>query len=110
MNYIYFPSTIVYFFIIVFVTGMILFTLFSKKLTTSKQIINYSVFSILYFFFMSFLTLSAYNGYDLMDMVSLYENDVILSLVQISNFILFLWLIYTGFYWLYRFFKKKYDK
>ena len=110
MNYIYFPSTIVYFFIIVFVTGMILFTLFSKNLTTSKQIINYSVFSILYFFFMSFLTLSAYNGYDLMDMVSLYENDVILSLVQISNFILFLWLIYTGFYWLYRFFKKKYDK
>ena len=110
MNYIYFPSTIVYFFIIVFVTGMILYTLFSKKLSISKQIINYSVFSILYFFFMSFLTLAAYNGYDLMDMVSLYENDVILSLVQISNFILFLWLIYTGFYWLYRFFKKKYDK
>lgn len=110
MNYIYFPSTIVYFFIIVFVTVMILYTLFSKKLTITKKIINYSVFTILYFFFMSFLTLSAYNGYDLMDMVSLYENDVILSLVQVSNFILFLWFLYTGFYWLYWYFKKKFDK
>ena len=33
MNYVYFPSTIVYFFIIIFVTVMILYTLFSKKLT-----------------------------------------------------------------------------
>ena len=109
MNYIYFPSTIAYFFIMVFVTVMILYTLFSKKLSIMKKIINYAIFSILFFFFMSFLTLSAYNGYDLMDMVSLYENDVILSLVQVSNFILFLWLIFTGFYHLYLFFKKKFD-
>ena len=109
MNYIYFPSTIVYFFIMIFVTIMMIYTLFTKKLTTMKKIINDAVFSILFFFFMSFLTLSAYNGYDLMDMASLYENDVILSLVQVSNFILFIWLIFTGFYHLYRFFQKKFD-
>ena len=110
MNYIYFPSTIIYFFIIVFVTVMMLYTLFSKKMTTFKKIVNFSIFSLLYFFFMSFLTLSAYNGYDLVDMVSLYENDVILSLVQVSNFILFIWLLYTGFYHLYLFYKRKFDK
>ena len=71
MNYIYFPSTVVYFFIMVFVTIMMLYTVFNKKLATFKKIINYLVFSILYFLFMSFLSLSAYNGIDLMDIATL---------------------------------------
>ena len=110
MNYIYFPSTIVYFFIMMFVTGTMLYTIFSKKMTLLKRIINICVFSILYFFFMSFLSLAAYNAYDLMDIPTLYENEIILSLVQVSNLLLFLWLIYTGFYHLYGYFKKKFDK
>ncbi len=109
MNYIYFPSTIVYFFIIVFVTVMILWTLFSKKIPFFKKVVNYSFFSILYFFFMSFIALAAADGVDLVDITKLYQNDVILCLVQISNFILLIWLLFTGFYWLYRYFKKKYD-
>ena len=109
MNYVYFPSTIVYFFIIVFVTIMILYTLFSKKLTNFKKIINYLVFSILYFLFMSFIALSAYDGVDLVNIVELYKNDTILSIVQISNFLLLIWLIYTGFYHLYKNLKSKFD-
>ena len=109
MNYIYFPSTIVYFFIIMFVTVMILFTLFSKKLTIFKKVINYLFFSILYFLFMSFIALGAYHGLDLVDITVLYQNDTILSIVQISNSLLLIWLIYTGFYHLYKHFKKKYD-
>ena len=110
MNYIYFPSTIVYFFIMMFVTGAMLYTMFSKKLWIVKKIINYVVFSILYFFFMSFLSLAAYNSYDLMDFTALYSNEVILSLVQVSNLLLFVWLLFTGFYYLYQYYKKKYDK
>ena len=45
------------------------------------------------------------NNWDL----KLYENDIILSIVQISNFILVIWIIITGFYWLYRYFHNKYD-
>lgn len=110
MNYIYFPSTIVYFFIIVFVTAMMLYTLFSKKMLLFKKVVNYFIFSILYYFFMSFLSLAAYNGYDMMDIATLYENNIILSIVQVSNVLLFLWLLFTGFYHLYFFYKKKYDK
>ena len=110
MNYIYFPSTIVYFFIMVFVTIMILYTLFNKKMTIFKKVINYFVFSILYFFFMSFLSLAAYHGLDLMEITTLYENDTILSFVQVSNLLLFVWLLFTGFYHLYHFYKKKFDK
>ncbi|MBR5370092.1 MAG: hypothetical protein IK137_02175 [Bacilli bacterium] len=109
MNYIYFPSTIVYFFIIVFVTIMILITLYSRRLTMFKKIINYLFFSILYFLFMSFIALGAYYGIDLAETNVLYQNDIILSIVQISNLLLLIWLIYTGFYHLYRYFKKKYD-
>ena len=110
MNYIYFPSTIVYFFIIMFVTAMILHTLFSKKLTQLKKIINYLFFSILYFLFMSFIALATYDAVDLLNTSLLYQNDTILSIVQVSNFILLIWLIYTFFYHLYKYFRKKYDK
>ena len=109
MNYIYFPSTIVYFFIILFVTIMSLVTLFSKKMTLFKKVINYLFFSILYFLFMAFISLGAYYGVDLVDTTILYQNDTILSFVQISNFVLLIWLIYTGFYYLFKHFKKKYD-
>lgn len=109
MNYIYFPSTIVYFFIMVFVTVMIMITLFNKKMTMFKKVINYLFFSTLYFLFMSFIALGAYHGVDLVDTSVLYQNDIILSIVQISNFLLLIWLIYTGFYYLYKHFKKKYD-
>lgn len=108
MNYVYFPSTVIYFFIIVFVTTMILWTLFSKKMTLFKKIFNYFFFSILYFLFMSFVALAAYDGVDLIDIAKLYQNNTILCFVQISNFILLFWLVFTGFYHLYCFLKKKY--
>lgn len=109
LNYIYFPSTVVYFFIIVFVTILILYTLFSKNISNIKKIFNYLFFSIMYFFFMTFMALSAFDGVDLMEITELYKNDTILSIVQISNLLLVIWLIVTGFYYLYRYFKKRFD-
>ncbi len=109
MHYIYFPSTIVYFFIMVFVTIMVVYTLFSKKLSFFKKVVNYAFFSILFFFFMSFLSLAAIDNVDLIHVTKLYENDTILSLVQVSNFLLVIWIIFTFFYYLYHFYQKKYD-
>ena len=109
LNYIYFPSTIVYFFIIVFVTIMILYNLFSKKLSFFKKVFNYLFFSFMYFLFMSFISLATYDGVDFLDVTKLYQNDTILSFVQISNLLLIVWAIFTCFYHLYLFYKKKYD-
>ena len=108
MNYVYFPSTVVYFFIIVFVTGMVLWTLFSKKMTMFKKIFNYFFFGVLYFLFMSFVAMAAYDGVDLIDTAKLYQNNNILCFVQMSNFILLIWLVFTLFYHLFLLFKKKY--
>lgn len=109
LNYIYFPSTIVYFFIIVFVTIMILYNLFSKKLSFFKKVFNYLFFSLMYFLFTSFISLATYDGVDFLDVTKVYQNDTILSFVQISNLLLVIWTIFTGFYHLYLFYKKKYD-
>lgn len=109
MNYIYFPSTVVYFFIIVFVTIMILWTLFSKKLSFFKKVVNYSFFSILYFFFMAFISLASYDVVDIVDTSKLYQNETILCLVQISNLLLVIWLLFTLGYYLYKYFHEKYD-
>lgn len=110
MNYVYFPSTIVYFFIMLFVTFMTLYTLFSKKMSIIKKIFNYFVFSFLYFFFVSFLSLCSYDMVDVIDTAKLYENNIILSIVQFSNAILLGWIIITGFYHLFLYFKRKFDK
>lgn len=110
LNYIYFPSTIIYFFIMIFVTIMILYTLFSKNISIPKKIFNYFIFSLLFFFFVSFLSLCSYDMVDMMDTAKLYENNIILSIVQISNFILLIWIIITGFYQLFGYFKRKFDK
>lgn len=109
MNYIYFPSTIVYFFIILFVTIVMLKTVFSEKMTILKKAINYFFFSILYFLFMSFMALASYDGVDLINVAELYKNEVILAIVQISNLLLLVWLIYTIFYELFKYFQRKYD-
>ena len=109
LNYIYFPSTVVYFFIIVFVTIMILYNLFSKKLSFFKKVFNYLFFSLMYFLFTSFISLATYDGVDFLDITKLYQNDTILSFVQISNLLLVIWAVFTGFYHLYLFYKKKYD-
>ena len=109
INYIYFPSTFMYFLIFLFVTVLMLYTIFNKNIGKVKRIVNYITFSILYFFFMSFIVLTVASGVDIYDTVALYSNEIILSLVQVSNLLFLLWLLFTGFYELYKYFKKRFD-
>ena len=109
MNYIYFPSTIVYFFIMLFVVVLLLYTIITKKMSNFKKIINYILFSLMLFLYMLFISLVIHNSLNLVDKVSLYKNNLILSIVQISNFLLVVWCIFTIFYHLYLYFKNKFD-
>lgn len=110
LNYIYFPSTFVYFLIFIFITGLMIYTIFNRKVKAIKKVVNYSCFSILYFLFMSFIVLTIYSGIDIYDTKLLYQNETILAIVQVSNLLFLIWLLFTGFYELYGLFKKKYDK
>lgn len=109
INFIYFPSTFAYFIEFIFITGLMLYTIFNKKMKTIKKVVNYICFTILYFFFMSFIILSVSSGVDIYNTGALYQNEIILAIVQISNLFLLVWLIFTIFYELYLYFRKKYD-
>lgn len=109
MKYVYFPSTVIYFFIIFLTTVFLVISIIRDKLSPFKRIINYLCFGILYFLFFSFMGEVIITKVDIADKVSLYTNNLILAIVQISNFIFICWLIYTCFFHLFRYFKKKYD-
>ena len=64
---------------------------------------------LIYFLFFLFVVRVTMNGVVLMDMVSVYSDEVILAIIQISNFLFISWIIVTIFSKLYLFYKKKFD-
>lgn len=109
LSYLYFPSMVVYFFIILFVTVCIIITIFSNKIPRTKKIVNSIVFSILYFCFMAVVSLAITNDLNLSSTVSLYTNDTILSFIQMSNLLFAFWIEFTILYYFYKFLQKKID-
>lgn len=109
MNYIYFPSTFVYFLIIVLSAIFIFMSNFSKTMSALKKVLDSIFFVIIYFLFFNFIIVVYNNKLDLTDKVSLYTNDLVLSIVQLSNLVFVIWLVVIFFYKLYCFFSKNYD-
>lgn len=105
-----FPSTVVYFWIVFLVSLFTIITIFSKKDMKSKKYVNYISFAFIYLLFSLFIVEVISNKIILADRVELYTNNVILAIVQISDLIFVLWVIYTLFWYLFKYFKKKYDK
>lgn len=110
LSYIYFPSMIMYFFIMLLVTIAIIYTICSKKMIRSKKIINSIVLSIMYLCFMCVAAIALSNKLDLSVTTQLYQNDTLLSFIQISNLIFFFWVEYTLLYYFYKFLEYKLDK
>ena len=109
LKYIYFPSTVVYFYMEILVVTILMITIFSNKMTDFKKIFNYVVFTLFNLLFFLFISVISYNKIDLASTVDLYSNNSILSLVQVSNVLFVMWFLFTFFYNLYRYFKR-YDK
>ena len=109
MDYYYFPSTVVFFFLFVLSIFIFIYTLFSKKLVTFKKVFNYFCMSFVFLFFSMFVSFTVIGQMDLADPVTLYQNEQILAVVQFSNLIFLLWIIVTFFYHLFMFFKRKFD-
>lgn len=110
ISYICFPTIEAFYMSMVFITVIMIYTLFSKEMTKFKKIFNYLFFSILYFFFMSVISLTSYNGLDFGSLTNLYSNETVLVLIQGSNSLLLIWIIFTFFYRLYLFYQKKFDE
>lgn len=109
MDYYYFPSTVVYFFLFIFMIVICIFTAFSKRMKLSKKVFNYFCSIIFFLLFSMFVILVVNEKIDMADTIALYQNNQILSVVQISNLVVLFWLIVSFFYHLYLFFKRKFD-
>ena len=110
MKYIYFPSSAAYYVINLIAVIILVYSIKSTKLTKFKRIFNYVMCIMMFYFFISFVGVVTYNKLDIKVLENLYKNNTVLSIVQVSNILLFIWIIYTLFYRLYLLFKKKYDK
>ena len=109
MNYIYFPSTLVYFIIIVLSAVFIISSNFSKRMPPLKKWLDAIFFTIIYFLFFNFIIVVFNNKLDLTDKVGLYADKTVLSIIQLSNLFFVAWLIVLLFYKLYDYFKNDYD-
>lgn len=109
MSYYYFPSMAFYYILIVVVSILFVFTILRDSVPKIKKIINYVFFSIIYLCFLGLVSYVVYEGIGLSLDFSIYQDDLILSFVQLSNLLLLFWIIVTIFWYLYLFFKKKFD-
>lgn len=109
MNYIYFPSTVIYFLIVIISLILVLISIFSE-MDYYKRVLDISFFSVIYFLFFNFIAVVCEYKLDLADKVSLYTNNISLSIIQITNLVFVIWVLVILFYKLYNYFKNKYDK
>lgn len=109
MKYYYFPSVGLYFIIVLGVTILFIISILSKVFTKFEKISIYILSFFTYLFFIGFISFVLTNKITLTLDLSLYSNNVILSLVQLSNLILFVWVIVILIHKLFIFFKKKFD-
>lgn len=109
MNVFYFPSAIIYFLMILLSFILILVSSFSNKLSKTRKIVDASCFCIILLFFILFINNVVEGKIDIFNKVSLYTNNNVLSLVQVSNFIFLFWMMFIIFNKLFHYFKKKFD-
>jgi len=109
MLYYYFPSVFLYYIIIVFITLIFIFTILNGKMRRVKRIVNYSFFSIIYLLFLGFFSNVINNKIELLLDRSIYIDDLSLAFIQMSNLIVFIWVVFTLFYYLYYYLKRKFD-
>ena len=110
MDYYYFPSTVVFFFLFLLAVFIFIYTMFSQKLLVWKKAFNYIFMSIIFLLFSMFVGVAGIHQLDIADAVALYQNNQILSIVQLSNLLFLFWIVISFFYHLYLFFKRKFDK
>ncbi|MBQ3469273.1 MAG: hypothetical protein IJH18_04415 [Bacilli bacterium] len=109
LHYIYFPSMAAYFFMMVLVTAVLIYSIVSKTMDKKIKVLNIVVACLEYLLFVLVISVCVTNNINLKADEMIYQNKNILALVQTSNVILFFYLEILVLYKLYNYFKKKFD-
>ena len=108
IRYYYFPNMAIYYITVLVVTILFIYTILSN-LSKIKKIINYISFSLIYLNFIGLASFLIEEGIELTLDSTVYQYDLVAAFVNVSNLILLLWILITFFYYLYNYFKKKFD-
>jgi hypothetical protein len=109
INYYYFPSMSFYFVIMLFTTIYLIYIVYSNKYSDRFKIFNYIFCFILYVSFVGLFSYIVSNNLSLSIDYAIYKDKYILSFVQLSNLIFWLWMLITFFIKIYNYFRKKFD-
>lgn len=110
MKYIYFPSLAMYFILMVFVTLGMIYTMFSIRISSFLKYLNICIFSLLHILYFQVIGLVVQDKIYFTTDVEIYKNETILSLVQISNLLLLIWILIMIFYQIYQYLRRKFDE
>lgn len=89
----YFPSLPIYMIVLIISNVFLIISLFSKKLTKSKKIINITNGLILDFLLILIIEIVSRNKIDIYEQVTLYSNRYLLVLLELSMGIFVSWLL-----------------
>jgi hypothetical protein len=93
VSIIYFPTVLEYIVMLLLSLGILLYSIFSKKMNKNIKIINTFVFAINTFLFFLILDQISKSKVDLSNKVSIYTNDNLMILFEISIAIFIFWMI-----------------
>lgn len=92
----YFPSVEIYMFILVFITIVLLCSIFNFKMKKSYKLINIVSFFIIIYLFLSLIYVVTTNNLNIFVASSIYTNQEALTLLELSTLVFALWIIVTS--------------
>ena len=107
LNLFYFPPTGVYFVYMIFVFIVLIINLFYKKIDIIFRRINIVYSGVLFLFYSDAIAFILTNKINVFDKASVYGDNILLSIIQISNLLLVIWIAFMIGYILYMVFKKE---
>ena len=107
LNLFYFPPTGVYFVYMIFVFIVLIINLFYKKIDIIFRRINIVYSGVLFLFYSDAIAFILTNKNNVFDKASVYGDNILLSIIQISNLLLVIWIAFMIGYILYMVFKKE---
>lgn len=107
LNLFYFPPTGIYFVYMIFVALVLIVNLLYKKLDILFRRINIVCSGILFLFYSNAIAFILTNKIDVFDKAAVYGDNILLSIIQISNLLLVIWVAFMVGYILYMVFKKE---
>lgn len=92
----YFPSVEIYMFILVFMTIVLLSSIFNFKMKKSYKLTNIISFFIIIYLFLSLIYVVTTNNLNIFVASSIYTNQEALTLLELSTLVFALWIIVTS--------------